>query len=484
MAITKLMHMKDCGNAHHGMHLKRSIKYIFNETKTQNGRLIGATNCQPDYAYEQMKATKERYGKNSKRQGYHFVLSFEKGEVSPDLAYEITGKFVEEFLGKKYEAVFAVHDNTEHIHSHIVFNSVSFVDGRKFHYKQGDWEKIIQPITNRICMEYGLSYIDLDNERTTVKDRKNNREWYVQKDGEFVWSEMIKRDIDACILQSSSFDEFISMLNEKGYEVKTGKYIAVKPPGMNRFRRCKTLGDNYDEANIKRGIAEENIETFLKRKEQEYIKPTIRKCYVKRYRRCKLTGLQKKYYRRLYRIGQLKKRPYSQAWKYKDEIKKLHKWQQEYVFLEKHDIRTKEELDKAIKVISEKQREAKSQKQKLYREKANFKKIFDIVNELNGLRMEEETYQNGDKYFEKEHNRWQELSDILLAMGYSYEEAVKLKEYYNEKYREESELEKSIRNDLKIASRISNSMLITGTIGEGVSVDDEDNEKKGKRPLR
>ena len=138
--------MKDCGGHFHGKHLKRSLDYVMNPEKTQDGRLVGAINCQVDSAFEQMKATKRKFGKVDKRQGYHIILSFKEDEVNPDTAFEITRRFVEEYLGKSYEAVYVVHDNTAHVHSHIVFNSVSFVDGKKYRYEKGDWAKYIQPI--------------------------------------------------------------------------------------------------------------------------------------------------------------------------------------------------------------------------------------------------------------------------------------------------------------------------------------------------
>ena len=128
MAISKILNMKDCGGHFHGKHLKRSLDYVMNPEKTQDGRLVGAINCQVDSAFEQMKATKRKFGKVDKRQGYHIILSFKEDEVNPDMAFEITRRFVEEYLGKSYEAVYVVHDNTAHVHSHIVFNSVSFVD--------------------------------------------------------------------------------------------------------------------------------------------------------------------------------------------------------------------------------------------------------------------------------------------------------------------------------------------------------------------
>lgn len=282
MAISKIMHMKDCGKSYHGMHLKRSLDYVTVPEKTQGGRLVGAMNCMVEHAYEQMRETKMKFDKNNQRQGYHIVLSFKEGEVEPDTAFEITQKFVSEYVGKRYEAVYAVHDNTDHIHSHIIFNSVSFVDGKKYHYSKGDWEREIQPITNRLCEEYGLSVLELDGERANSE----YKEWSVHKDGRFVWGDMIKRDLDACILQSATFESFLELLSEKGYEIKQGKHLAVKPPGMSRYKRSKTLGAEYSEERIRERIVEESLLSYQR---EQQVKPKIIRCYVRRYRRARCT---------------------------------------------------------------------------------------------------------------------------------------------------------------------------------------------------
>ena len=142
MAISKILNMKDCGGHFHGKHLKRSLDYVMNPEKTQDGRLVGAINCQVDSAFEQMKATKRKFGKVDKRQGYHIILSFKEDEVNSDTAFEITRRFVEEYLGKSYEAVYVVHDNTAHVHSHIVFNSVSFWMGKSTAMKRETGQSI------------------------------------------------------------------------------------------------------------------------------------------------------------------------------------------------------------------------------------------------------------------------------------------------------------------------------------------------------
>ena len=305
LAISKILYMKDCGGHFHGKHLKQALDYVMNPEKTQNGRLIGGMNCQPSTAFKQMMDTKREFNKVDKRQGYHLILSFKEGEVTPDVAYEITQKFVAEYLGQLYESVYCIHDNTDHVHAHIIYNSVSFVDGRKYRYEKGDWAKYIQPITNRLCSEYGLSTIDIGGSQDEEHDYYKEHNDY--RDGKFVWSKMIIRDLDSCILQAGDFEDFLELLKDKGYEIKQGKHLAIMPPGMGRYRRCKTLGEDYTEESIRRRIEEEDLSFYKSNKE---FKPEIVKCYVRRYKRARLTGLQKRYYAKLYRIGKLKKKPY------------------------------------------------------------------------------------------------------------------------------------------------------------------------------
>ncbi|MDD3414804.1 MAG: relaxase/mobilization nuclease domain-containing protein [Lachnospiraceae bacterium] len=451
MAISKVMHMKDSGSGFHGRHLRRSINYILNPDKTQDGRLIGGVNCQPDMAFEQMKETKRKFGKVDQRQGYHIVLSFKEGEITPDTAYEITEKFIEQYLRNQYEVVFSVHDNTDHIHSHIVFNSVSCIDGRKYHYKKGDWEKEIQPITNELCEEYGLSILEIGDEKSDPDRGYQN--WSINRDGPFVWSDMIKRDLDACILQNNTFDDFLVMLKDKGYELKQGKYLAVRPPGMSRFKRCKSIGDEYSEERIRQRILEEDMSAYLK-KQQTEVKPQLVRCHVKRYRRAKMSGMQKRYYTKLYRIGMLKKKPYSQVYQYKDDIRKMHKLQQQYLFLARHDVKSSVELAATIMNLTDKRKEVSNEKSKIYRMQKKFEKLFEIANQMTDLKECENTYRNGDYFFEKEHEQWVNLEQQLKGMGYSYDETVELKQYYKKLFSEISQKEKAVVKELNLGKSI------------------------------
>ena len=480
MAISKILNMKDCGGHFHGKHLKRSLDYVMNPEKTQDGRLIGAINCQVDSAFEQMKATKRKFGKVDKRQGYHIILSFKEDEVNPDTAFEITRRFVEEYLGKSYEAVYVVHDNTAHVHSHIVFNSVSFVDGKKYRYEKGDWAKYIQPITNKLCQEYGLSIIDVDD-GNKEKEHESYKDWSEYREGSFVWADMIKRDLDSCILQAGNYEQFLELLSDKGYEVKQGKYLAVKPQGMTRFRRCKTLGDMYSDEAIRERIEKEDISFY--REQQKEVQPVLCKCKVRRYRRAKMSGLQKRYYAKLYRIGKLKKKPYSQVWKYKDDIRKMHKLQEQYLFLVRHKIESAEELVSVLDNLTDKKKEASKEKSKTYKAKERFKDIFDKAEQIRELNDAESCYQSGDTFFEDEHNAWERLNTELLAQGYSVEEVESLRKKYESKYAQDCKAERAVSKELSLGRSIWKELTVSAS-AEEKQYDKETIRDRKEQPIR
>ena len=480
MAISKILNMKDCGGHFHGKHLKRSLDYVMNPEKTQDGRLIGAINCQVDSAFEQMKATKRKFGKVDKRQGYHIILSFKEDEVNPDTAFEITRRFVEEYLGKSYESVYVVHDNTAHVHSHIVFNSVSFVDGKKYRYEKGDWAKYIQPITNKLCQEYGLSIIDVDD-GSKEKEHESYKDWSEYREGSFVWADMIKRDLDSCILQAGNYEQFLELLSDKGYEVKQGKYLAVKPQGMTRFRRCKTLGDMYSDEVIRERIEKEDISFY--REQQKEVQPVLCKCKVRRYRRAKMSGLQKRYYAKLYRIGKLKKKPYSQVWKYRDDIRKMHKLQEQYLFLVRHKIESAEELVSVLDNLTDKKKEASKEKSKTYKAKERFKDIFDKAEQIRELDDAESCYQSGDTFFEDEHNAWERLNTELLAQGYSVEEVESLRKKYESKYAQDCKAERAVSKELSLGRSIWKELTVSAS-AEEKQYDKETIRDRKEQPVR
>lgn len=460
MAISKILYIGDCGAGYAGKHLKQALGYITVPEKTGGGRFVGSLNCQPEQVYEQMRQTKEQFGKTDQRQGYHLIISFVEGEVDADTAFKVIGKFAKEYLSKDYEALYAVHDNTDHIHGHIIFNSVSFRDGRKYRYKKGDWASKIQPITNRLCEEYGLSTIEISEDR--ARKSENYKEWNDFRDGRFVWADMIKRDIDAAILQSATYESFLSVLSEMGYGIKNahrteGKYLAIKPMGMSRFRRCRSLGENYTEERIRERIGQESLSSY--RKIQAVQETRIVRCLVKRYQRAKMSSIQKRYFARLYKTGLLKKRPYSKVWKYRDDIRKMQKLQEDYLFLVRHNVTgDKGQTADAIKELHLKMADLKKgtarEKSRIFKERARMKPLFDIAAQLEGLKECENCFQRGESLFEKEHEEYMKLSARLEKEGYTAAQLAEFKEHYRGEIVRIREKEKAVAKEERIAARI------------------------------
>jgi hypothetical protein len=287
---------------------------------------------------------------------------------------------------------------------------------------------------------------------------------------------MIIRDLDACILQAGDFEGFLELLRDKGYEIKQGKHLAIMPPGMGRYRRCKTLGEDYTEENIRRRIEEEDLSFYQSNKE---FKPEIVKCYVRRYKRARLTGLQKRYYAKLYRIGKLKKKPYSQVWKYKNDIRKMEKLQQQYLFLVRHDVHGMEELASTVLNLTDKRKESSAEKSRVFRAKQRCKSLFDIADQMDELQTAEISFQNGDNFFSEEHNQWTELEKQLMAEGYTYEEIKNLREYYKEQIAYVSGKERASVKELNLGKSIWKDMVSDDT--EIIEEKDKTHEKTQDR---
>ena len=451
MAITKILTINDSGVKFSGKHLEQAVSYILDRGKTQGGRLVTGINCQPGKAYEQMAATKRKYGKTDKRQGYHLIISFEAGEVTSDTAFGIIRKFVEEYLGQEYEAVLAVHDNTAHVHGHIIFNSVNYQNGRKYRYEKGDWAKKIQPITNRLCEEYGLSTIEIEEHGR--KRNEGYKDWNEFRDGKFIWREMIQRDVDACIMQAESFEEFLDLMVEKEYDIKQNKYLAVKPKGMQRFCRCKSLGEDYTEERIRDRIRMESLETYAKRNHEQN-PHTIEPPKDEFLRRTKLTDIQKTYYAKICRLRHLERLPYSRAWEYREEIRKMQEVHEKYLFLVKNGIHSLTELAAVRDNLKEKAAECGKERRELYREKRQMAPLFSVADKMLELASAEKSYQAGDEFFEKEHLRYQALEEQLHSEGYSLEETEILHKKYKDKGSGIYERQREIRKRLKMAGEM------------------------------
>lgn len=272
MAISRLGHIKEAKGANKSVGLKNCIEYIMNPEKTEGFKYIGVNNLylgdKSDHMslYNQMVDTKKAFDKLEGRQGYHYKFSFaDQDNVTPELAMDITKEIIER-LFTNYEAVYSVHTNTDHIHSHLVFNSIDCIDGYKYYYKNGDWKNIIQPVVNDICKKHGLSYIDLttrhDKEQTITfrsygdwKKKNNKKSNYSNPYKSYA---EIRKDVDECIAEANDYEEFKKKMTEKGYQVNdSGKYIKILAAGRKKYVRLYTLTPDkatYTNANLMKMI--------------------------------------------------------------------------------------------------------------------------------------------------------------------------------------------------------------------------------------
>lgn len=378
MAITKVMHMKASKNRQIDVHLKQAIAYILKPEKLGDANLVGGINCLPEKAYEMMKGTKMMFQKTGGRQGYHLVISLKPGEGTPKQMYDIAMRFAEELLHNEYEAVVAVHTDREHLHAHIVLNSVNMVNGYKFQYHNGDWKEIIQPITNRLCEEYGLDIMPAEYS----KDSKNmsRPEW----ERENSYTTLIKDDVSYCAMLAEDERHFIYLLARLGYEVKEGKHIAVKAPGMKRFKRIDTISEDFSR---------ENINALIRYGDSSNARPkvyTFNPIYVKR---AKLSKFQKKYYARLYRLRLIeKKRFHYKSAHYYESIKQMHLLQEEYLLIVNHDVHSLTDLINLSNKLQNDLQDVETEQKQLYSERGIEKRKCKNADDFQRFRDSEPEY--------------------------------------------------------------------------------------------
>ena len=240
MAVTKTHPIKTT--------LNKAIAYICNPGKTDETLLVSSFGCSAETADIEFSWTRRHAIDKGTNLGRHLIQAFSPGEVTPKQAHEIGMKLANEVLGGKYEFVLTTHIDKGHIHNHIIFNSVSFVDYRKYHSNKQSYH-FIRRTSDRLCKEYGLSVIVPGQDKG-----KRYIEHTTEKAGTS-YKAKLKTVIDRLIPQVSDFEELLKRLEAEGYEIKRGKYISCKATGQERFTRLKTLGTDYTEEAIKERIA-------------------------------------------------------------------------------------------------------------------------------------------------------------------------------------------------------------------------------------
>lgn len=241
MAVTKIHPIKTT--------LDLSIKYICNPDKTDEAILISTHACGHETASLEFEMTRQSWNSSSKNLARHLIQSFDPDDkLTPDIAHKIGLNLVDNILNGKYEYILTTHIDKGHIHNHILFNNVSYMDGKAYNSNKKTYHEI-RNTSDRLCREYGLSII----ENPGVEKGKSYKEYQERSKGKS-WKAKLQYSIDNSIKRANDWEDFLKLMASMGYEIKEGKHIAFRAKDQERFTRSKTIGDNYTEENIKKRL--------------------------------------------------------------------------------------------------------------------------------------------------------------------------------------------------------------------------------------
>ena len=359
MAITKILNIKESEGRNPASHLKNALEYIQNPDKTEECILVGGINCLPDTAFEQMEETKNIFHKTGKRQGYHVIISFSPEEkVTAEQAMYVLEHFAKDVLGDDYEAVYAVHTDREHMHGHLIWNSVSMTTGKKYNSPKGNWKNHLQPITNKYCDELGLSIMPAEYSRNPKNISRDKWE------REMSMKEIILRDAKMCAYAAGNVEHFKYLMKRLGYVFKKDAWMEVQAPGFRYYHKLAKMDEMFSEETLRHHV------------DMPWMaKPYFYSSDIRRLHRAKLSPYQKKFYAKLYRLRVVEQKRFVVGGaKYAEDLKRFHQLQDEYLLLVNNDIKSIVEL---VDFISEKEdriQQIEDRQKEIYRESSSRKR--------------------------------------------------------------------------------------------------------------
>ena len=359
MAITKILNIMESEGRNPASHLKNALEYIQNPDKTEECVLVGGINCLPDTAFEQMEETKNIFHKTGKRQGYHVIISFSpEEEVTAEQAMYVLEHFAKDVLGDDYEAVYAVHTDREHMHGHLIWNSVSMTTGKKYNSPKGNWKNHLQPITNKYCDELGLSIMPAEyskNPKNISRDK-----W----EKEMSMKEIILRDPKICAYAAGNVEHFKYLMKRLGYVFKKDAWMEVQAPGFRYYHKLAKLDEMFSEDMLRHHV------------DMPWMaKPYFYSSDIRGLHRVKLSPFQKKFYAKLYRLRIVEQKRFVVGGaKYTEDLKRFHQLQDEYLLIVNNDIKSVVDLVDFINEQEEKIQQIEDRQHEIYRESSSRKR--------------------------------------------------------------------------------------------------------------
>ena len=359
MAITKILNIMESEGRNPVTHLKNALEYIQNPDKTEECILVGGINCLPDTAFEQMEETKNIFHKTGKRQGYHVIISFSPEEkVTAEQAMYVLEHFAKDVLGDDYEAVYAVHTDREHMHGHLIWNSVSMTTGKKYNSPKGNWKNHFQPITNKYCDELGLSIMPAEYSRNPKNISRGKWE------KEMSMKEIILRDAKMCAYAAGNVEHFKYLMKRLGYVFKKDAWMEVQAPGFRYYHKLAKLDEMFSEDMLRHHVDMPWM-----------VKPYFYSSDIRGLHRAKLSSFQKKFYAKLYRLRIVEQKRFAVGGaKYAEDLKRFHQLQDEYLLLVNNDIKSVVELVDFIGEQKEKIQQIEDRQKEIYRESSSRKR--------------------------------------------------------------------------------------------------------------
>ena len=359
MAITKILNIMESEGRNPASHLKNALEYIQNPDKTEECVLVGGINCLADTAFEQMEETKNIFHKTGKRQGYHVIISFSPEEkVTSEQAMYVLEHFAKNLLGDDYEAVYAVHTDKEHMHGHLIWNSVSMTTGKKYNSPKSNWKNHLQPITNKYCDELGLSIMPAEYSRNPKNISRDKWE------KEMSMKEIILRDAKMCAYAAGNVDHFKYLMKRLGYVFKKDAWMEVQAPGFKYYHQLAKLDEMFSEDMLRHYV------------DMPWMaKPYFYSSDIRGLHRAKLSPFQKKFYAKLYRLRIVEQKRFVVGGaKYTEDLKRFHQLQDEYLLLVNNDIKSVVELVDFIGEQEEKIQQIEDRQHEIYRDSSSRKR--------------------------------------------------------------------------------------------------------------
>lgn len=359
MAITKILNIQESEGRNPASHLKNALEYIQNPDKTEECILVGGINCLPDTAFEQMEETKNIFHKTGKRQGYHVIISFSPEEkVTAEQAMYVLEHFAKDVLGDDYEAVYAVHTDREHMHGHLIWNSVSMTTGKKYNSPKGNWKNHLQPITNKYCDELGLSIMPAEYSRNPKNISRDKWE------KEMSMKEIILRDAKMCAYAAGNVEHFKYLMKRLGYVFKKDAWMEVQAPGFRYYHKLAKLDEMFSEDMLRHHVDMPWM-----------VKPYFYSSDIRGLHRTKLSPYQKRFYAKLYRLRIVEQKRFAVGGaKYTEDLKRFHQLQDEYLLIVNNDIKSVVDLVYFIGEQEEKIQQIEDRQKEIYRESSSRKR--------------------------------------------------------------------------------------------------------------